>query len=116
MKKKKTFNVNKFFCLHNKNMQKKTNKQTCNQQQNVKFMMMLKVGDISHLKVLLTVAHIINPVNPVTILRLMEHAILIQDTVIIRVKAPIRLFFVDYLKRRFLASLAVDRTNINLPD
>lgn len=90
-------------------MQKYTNKQTCNQQQNVKFMMMLKVGDINHLKVLLTVAHII---NPVTILHrlLMEHAILIQDTVIIRVKAPIRLFFEEYLKKHFLASLAVART------
>jgi hypothetical protein len=71
-------------------------------------MMMRKVGDISHLKVLLTVAHII---NPVTILRLMEPALIVaQDTVIIRVKALIRLVLEEYLKRRLLASLAVDRT------
>jgi len=86
---------------------KQINKHVCNQQQNEKFMMMRKVGDINHLKVLLTVAHII---NPVTFHHLMEPAIVIQDTVIIRVKALIRLVFEEYLKRRLLASLAVDRT------
>lgn len=79
-----------------------------NQQRNVKFMMMLKVGDINQQKVLPIVAHIIN--HEIT-LPPMEHVIVVQDTVIIRVNTIIRLYFEDYLKRRFLASLAVDRTN-----
>lgn len=66
---------------------------------------MPKVGDIHHQKVLPIVAHII---NHETILRLERATIVAQDLVIIRVNTTIRLlFFEDYLKRRFLASLAV---------
>lgn len=61
----------------------------------------------------LLVAHIISPVN---IHRAVDRAIIatVHDTAIIRVNHTItRPLFEDYLKRLFLASLAVDKDKSN---